>query len=286
MYNEQLDTFISVAESGSFSKTAEQMYISRNAVMQQINLLEKNTDLTLFIRTTHGVKLTAAGKIFLQQTKKLRALCNEINHNMQKYKNTIHIGTGFLNQPNLIPLHWRDFQKESPNAKIDFIDISNYEKIPDQIQIIEGSFSNKPFVRQRFSFHKLMTIPYLIAIPNSSSLINKKKITLSDLKDQTILLPDNSIYKFNSNFIQKLNDSARIKIEYYTQFDTALISQVQLQNKYILIPQSLKSLFPEQSVKPVSFSIKADYGIYYRDTDNQIAQNFLEYLITKYLNKN
>ena len=58
---------------------------------------------------------------------------------MQKYKNTIHIGTGFLNQPNLIPLHWRDFQKESPNAKIDFIDISNYEKIPDQIQIIEGS---------------------------------------------------------------------------------------------------------------------------------------------------
>ncbi|MFR4968709.1 MAG: hypothetical protein ACLUDD_09075 [Lactobacillus kalixensis] len=121
---------------------------------------------------------------------------------------------------------------------------------------------------------------------SSFSLINKKKITLSDLKDQTILLPDNSIYKFNSNFIQKLNDSARIKIEYYTQFDTALISQVQLQNKYILIPQSLKSLFPEQSVKLVSFSIKADYGIYYRDTDNQIAQNFLEYLITKYLNKN
>ena len=120
--------------------------------------------------------------------------------------------------------------------------------------------------------------------------IGQKKITLSDLKDQTILLPDNSIYKFNSNFIQKLNaklnDSARIKIEYYTQFDTALISQVQLQNKYILIPQSLKSLFPEQSVKLVSFSIKADYGIYYRDTDNQIAQNFLEYLITKYLNKN
>ncbi|KRL88214.1 helix-turn-helix domain-containing protein [Lactobacillus kalixensis] len=70
MYNEQLDTFISIAESGSFSKTTEQMFISRNAVMQQINLLEKNTDLTLFIRTTHGVKLTAAGKIFLQQTKK------------------------------------------------------------------------------------------------------------------------------------------------------------------------------------------------------------------------
>ncbi|WP_083478056.1 hypothetical protein, partial [Lactobacillus kalixensis] len=120
----------------------------------------------------------------------------------------------------------------------------------------------------------------------SNLLLQFAKITLSDLKDQTILLPDNSIYKFNSNFIQKLNDSARIKIEYYTQFDTALISQVQLQNKYILIPQSLKSLFPEQSVKLVSFSIKADYGIYYRDTDNQIAQNFLEYLITKYLNKN
>ena len=40
MYNPQLDTFLKVADSGSFLKAAEQLYISSPAVIQQINLLD------------------------------------------------------------------------------------------------------------------------------------------------------------------------------------------------------------------------------------------------------
>ena len=38
MYNHQLDTFIQVADAGSFSKAAEALFISSTAVMKQINL--------------------------------------------------------------------------------------------------------------------------------------------------------------------------------------------------------------------------------------------------------
>ena len=40
MYNPQLDTFLCVVEAGSFSKAAEQLYISAPAVIKQINSLE------------------------------------------------------------------------------------------------------------------------------------------------------------------------------------------------------------------------------------------------------
>lgn len=40
MYNPQLDTFVAVAEQGSFSKAAEKLYITPTAVMKQINALE------------------------------------------------------------------------------------------------------------------------------------------------------------------------------------------------------------------------------------------------------
>lgn len=36
MYNRQLDTFICVADAGSFSKAAEALYVSATAVMKQI----------------------------------------------------------------------------------------------------------------------------------------------------------------------------------------------------------------------------------------------------------
>ena len=42
MYNQLLDTFITVADCGSFTKAAEQLYISPTAVMKQMNALEKH----------------------------------------------------------------------------------------------------------------------------------------------------------------------------------------------------------------------------------------------------
>lgn len=62
MYNPQLDTFLCVAESGSFNKAAEKLYISPPAVIKQINLLEESLGLQLFVRTHRGLVLTEAGK--------------------------------------------------------------------------------------------------------------------------------------------------------------------------------------------------------------------------------
>ena len=40
VYNHQLETFLRVADAGSFNKAAEESYISPTAVIKQINLLE------------------------------------------------------------------------------------------------------------------------------------------------------------------------------------------------------------------------------------------------------
>ena len=69
MYNPQLDTFISVVEAGSFNKAAERLFISPPAVIKQVNLLEENLDLQLFIRTHRGLQLTQAGKSLYQDAK-------------------------------------------------------------------------------------------------------------------------------------------------------------------------------------------------------------------------
>lgn len=47
MYNSELDTFLAVAEAGSFSKAAKKLYISTPAVVQQMNLLEKRLNVQI-----------------------------------------------------------------------------------------------------------------------------------------------------------------------------------------------------------------------------------------------
>ena len=60
----QLQTFIRVSEYGSFTKAGEQSFISGTAVMKQINRLENELNLQLFVRTATGTKLTIEGQTF------------------------------------------------------------------------------------------------------------------------------------------------------------------------------------------------------------------------------
>ena len=69
MNRNQLKYFVAAAEARSFTKAAEQYYISQTAVTQQIHLLEETLGCALFDRGTRPVSLTPAGKSFLLDAK-------------------------------------------------------------------------------------------------------------------------------------------------------------------------------------------------------------------------
>ena len=58
MYNPQLETFLRVADAGSFNRAAEESFITPTAVIKQINLLEENLGVYLFDRSYRGLTLT------------------------------------------------------------------------------------------------------------------------------------------------------------------------------------------------------------------------------------
>lgn len=66
---ETLRTFIAVAETGSFSKAAERLCKTTATISYRIKLLEENTGVALFFRTTRSVTLTAAGEHLLSQAR-------------------------------------------------------------------------------------------------------------------------------------------------------------------------------------------------------------------------
>lgn len=73
----QLETFIRVADAGSFNKAGRRIIHFPPAVIKQINLLEAQLGLTLFVRTHRGLKLTEAGKSLYQDAKYVIGYCRE-----------------------------------------------------------------------------------------------------------------------------------------------------------------------------------------------------------------
>ena len=65
----QLRYFVAVAEQRSFTKAANQYYLSQTAVTQQVRALEETLGVQLLDRNSRPVSLTPAGAVFLTEAK-------------------------------------------------------------------------------------------------------------------------------------------------------------------------------------------------------------------------
>ena len=73
-----LNTFIQVAESGSFSRAAEKLGYSQPTVSMQIKGLEEELGFRLFDRIGHTVRLTEQGREVLSQAQQICHMCQEL----------------------------------------------------------------------------------------------------------------------------------------------------------------------------------------------------------------
>ena len=60
-----LQAFLAVAESGSFSRAAEKIYLTQPAISKRIAALERQVGARLFDRIGRGIRLTEAGEVLL-----------------------------------------------------------------------------------------------------------------------------------------------------------------------------------------------------------------------------
>lgn len=76
----RLKVFIAVAEEGSFTKASMRLGISQPAVSQNIAELEKVTGAKLFDRLPGEVRLTDAGRVFIDYAKEIDASYHTVSH--------------------------------------------------------------------------------------------------------------------------------------------------------------------------------------------------------------
>ena len=58
---------LQIAQCGSLTKTADTLFISRPALVQQVKAAEAKLGFTVFDRSSKGVTLTPVGKVFLEE---------------------------------------------------------------------------------------------------------------------------------------------------------------------------------------------------------------------------
>ena len=157
MYNPHLETFVHVADAGSFNKAAEELFITPPAVIKQITSLEASLDIKLFIRSPRGLTLTEAGKSLYRDAKYIIQYCKE---SVVRAKNAaedgdrvIRIGTSPMTPGQFLLDLWPSIHAHCPDIKFKLVP---YENTPENArEILRSLGQNIDIVAGPFDQHAL-----------------------------------------------------------------------------------------------------------------------------------
>lgn len=290
MYNPILSTFISVAESGSFTKAAEALFITPPAVMKQINSLEDRLGITLFDRSNHGLKLTEAGKSFFQDAKYIidysnRAIEKAKDIDNKDKQQSIRIGTSIMTPAKFLLDIWSEIQKFNPYLKIELIPFENtpinsveiLRNLGKHIDIVAGLYDDGFLEERRCKAAHLYDKKLLFAIPVTHPLCGKTKIELSDLKGRKVLL----IRKNWNEYIDKLRTDLienGTEIEDFDMFNLNAFNRAAQENIPIITVEGWEDVHPLLRIVSADWNYSIPFGILYSPTPTKQVKDFISAL--------
>ena len=125
----QLEAFIRVADSGSFSKAAKELYLTQPTVSAHISSLEKELNVRLFIRNTKEVTLSEDGSKLYDYAKKMLDIEEEIKREFcdieEQEHQCIRIAASTIPAQYLLPGILAKFSEKHPSEQFEIIELDS-----------------------------------------------------------------------------------------------------------------------------------------------------------------
>lgn len=298
MYNHQLDTFIRVADAGSFSKAAEELYISSTAVMKQINLLERDLDVQLFVRTPRGLALTNAGKSYYRDAKYMIQYAKDAQtraHNaMQNNDNVVRIGTSLMTPHQFLMDLWPRIHQLLPELKFQIV---NFENTPENareilahlgqnIDIVAGIFDETMLALRSCSAFELTRQPLCCAVSIYHPLAQKDSLTVEDLYGQSLMLMKRDWSKYVDALRDELwQNHPQINIVDFSFYNVEAFNQCENNGALLMAVPIWQSVHPLLKIIPMEWEHSIPFGLLHAPTPTPTVEKFLQAVSQAYAEK-
>jgi DNA-binding transcriptional LysR family regulator len=288
VYNPQLETFIRVADAGSFSKAAEEVFITPSAVIKQINLLETELDVRLFERTHRGLVLTEAGKSLYKDAKYIIQYCQEsvirAKNAMQNKTNIIRIGTSPMTPAQFLVELWPKIHKQCPDIKFQLIPFENtrenareiLKNLGQNIDIVAGIFDRSLLDLRKCEGLELVKEPIRCAVSIHHPLAEKNSLKIEDLFGENLML----IERGWNSYVDRLRDDIgqkhpEIHIVDFDFFNTSVFNQCENSNDMLMAMDSWKHVHPLLKILPVEWNYTIPFGLLHAPDPSETVKRFL-----------
>jgi DNA-binding transcriptional LysR family regulator len=189
----QLRGFVVVAEEGSFTRAAQQLFLSQSALSALVRGLEDELGLRLFDRTTRRLELTEAGQEFKGVVQRaladLEGAANDLRDAAQRRRGRVRLGTTPLLASTLVPPLMQGFSARYPDIELSLLDAST-DVLLASLRRGELDLALSTFERSEADMQAtaLLSDPMVAVCPRGHPLAGVAVLTWRDLLDQPLLL--------------------------------------------------------------------------------------------------
>jgi DNA-binding transcriptional LysR family regulator len=190
----QIRSFLSIAETLHFGRTAEMIHLSQPALSLQIRALEDEIGVRLFERNRRKTALTAAGVAFREDATGALLRLDQAVHKAKLAASgklgSLRIGFVSTAGNEIVPAIIRQFREL--NAEVEFF-LRNILTI-DQIQMLEAGSLDIGFLRLPIGEHsglEVVTVhrePFVLVVPSSHKLAKRKRVRLREASGQDFVM--------------------------------------------------------------------------------------------------
>jgi DNA-binding transcriptional LysR family regulator len=211
-----LRCFVAVAEELHFARAAERLHIEQSPLSRAIKELEYDLRAQLFERTTRSTRLTWAGRVFLEDVRRIFAAIDQAKLNVTAaatgYHGTLRIALsdGFA-PPRLASLLARCLVEE-PEVKIRLFQIPFSDQIKGlRSDLYDAGFAQTADVGDGIIAEPVWTDPLVVAIPARHPLLTHKRVPLASLLQFPLILCHPEICEGYTRQIERVLRTAEIK---------------------------------------------------------------------------
>ncbi len=261
-----LQAFLAVADTGSFSRAAERLYLTQPAVSKRLASLEDELGIRLFDRMGRNVRLTHAGEVLLDKARDILLHAQDMKHiasNLQtEISGVLTLGTSHHIGLHRLPPVLKDFRSRYPRVNLDirFLDseaaCSAVAKAELEMAVV--TLPNEPAAKLQLRPVWEDTL-YFVAAPGHP-LARQARVTLQDLSCHPAVLPGPSTYTRSilDRVLQKHN--LELTLGMSTNYLETLKMLAEINLGWSLLPQSMLDQ-ASLSILPVDVHLSRSLGV-------------------------
>jgi DNA-binding transcriptional LysR family regulator len=248
--------FVAVADALSFTKGAQKLNLAQPSLTRQIKDLEDEIGVRLFDRIRTGVSLTAEGKSFLVDAKRLLHLSGEIVESVQRLsrQESTPFNIGYVANLfyDLLPVTLASFQRLFPGVSINLFDMT----CGDQFRALKDGRIDCGFVGPQepvkelgLEFRSIASYETVAALTKNNPLAKKPVIKLKELKPLFFIGMSEASYpgyrRWLKQTCQRVGFSPKVLQD--VEIERTLIQAVAAGLGVALLPDQVKKL-PHENV--------------------------------------